>query len=373
MLKPSEITEGLIKADPEDAQLGFAKYLIVSFVTALVICILVITVNVIVDPLWLFGHSSPLNVGQDGFDERQLKTNHLHFFGLDADTLLLGSSRMTIVDSQMMKGRSFNYSVSNMLPHEYDAYTSFARSRQRKDFQVIMIGLDFFGSSQERVDALRLEAPEAYINRSQEWNYRYRSLLSLDTLDYSIRNMKLSAQLALGGKPTRDYYLRNGRKVQRDPEKERVNANIRKDLQVFDKMYGSDYRYNSRFREVLSVLRKNHPNTKFLVFTTPEYRPLFDLAMKNGRSADYSRWLTEIVEVFGGFYDFSGVNSVTSNSDNYVDAHHFRPHVARWIIDTISGEVNPEKPKDFGAYVTPETLSEHLAPLKVQTRQLLGQ
>ena len=35
-------------------------------------------VNYIVDPLWMFDHSNKFNQKQDGFDERQQKTNYIY-------------------------------------------------------------------------------------------------------------------------------------------------------------------------------------------------------------------------------------------------------------------------------------------------------
>ena len=63
----------------------------------------VVSLNYVIDPLWVFSHSNALNNKQPVFNERQQKTNKL-YFGLDNnetqqyDSLMIGSSRGAMFD-----------------------------------------------------------------------------------------------------------------------------------------------------------------------------------------------------------------------------------------------------------------------------------
>lgn len=70
--------------------LNLAVFLIMTFTTS---------INFIADPLWTFSHQNIFSKYQDGFDERQQKTNFIYFNGLNKyDGLLLGSSRTTYIN-----------------------------------------------------------------------------------------------------------------------------------------------------------------------------------------------------------------------------------------------------------------------------------
>lgn len=63
------------------------------------------------------------------------------------------------------------------------------------------------------------------------------------------------------------------------------------------------------------------------------------------------------------YYNFIGVNDVTSNTDNYIDTSHYNAYVGDMIIDVISnGIVNDKKlyEQGFGWYVTSENIGDLL-------------
>lgn len=99
-------------------------------------------------------------------------------------------------------------------------------------------------------------------------------------------------------------------------------------------------------------MRDSHPNTRFVVFTTPIAEPLYQEMIKAGRLPDYQRWLRDCTEVFGQVYDFTTPNSVTRNLEFFYDASHVYPAVGTWIAHRISGVEDPSIPGDFGVLVT---------------------
>ncbi len=119
------------------------------------------------------------------------------------------------------------------------------------------------------------------------------------------------------------------------------------------------YEYNPDYKKVLLQLKEKYPDTQFIIFTTPISTPLFQALVEEGRLADYEQWLTDVIDVFGGVYNFMYPNTVTNDITNYFDGHHFYPEVGTMIAHRIDGTLTGV-PEDFGQYVTKENLEDHL-------------
>ena len=100
------------------------KWIKIFFGLSLIGVLFVGGVNYIVDPLWMFDYSNKFNQKQDGFDERQQKTNYIYFKSQgNFDGILLGSSRATFVNqNDFIDMNIFNYSSNSMQPFEYKGY-----------------------------------------------------------------------------------------------------------------------------------------------------------------------------------------------------------------------------------------------------------
>ena len=81
-----------------------------------------------------------------------------------------------------------------------------------------------------------------------------------------------------------------------------------------------------------------YPRTLALsLFTTPTPSQMFALLVREGRLPRYERWLGDLVAVFGGVWDFMGLNSVTTDLSHYRDAQHFHPRIGTLIVDRLMG------------------------------------
>ena len=58
----------------------------------------VVYFNYYIDPLWNFNHKNEWNDFQDGFDERQQKTNYILSHPFQYDSLMIGTSRVTYMN-----------------------------------------------------------------------------------------------------------------------------------------------------------------------------------------------------------------------------------------------------------------------------------
>ena len=314
------------------------------YLTLIIILIPLLTiswVNYYIDPLWSFSHDHKYNQIQMPFNERQQKTNYITFHEFNYDTLILGSSRTTYIDQNDFKGfNAYNYAVSNMLLDEYYDYIEYAKKMRGREFEYIIIGLDFMATNKNLVR--EFEAPAFYINNTNQFGSRYSTLMSTDTLKYSWQNYQASQT----GKPVNFAYDRNNVKTLLPVSAEERPAKLQATVDKYRQDIYSNYEY-APVKETLSKVKANNPNTKFIIFTTPVNHNLYNLMVEMDLSTYYQQLLTDAVEVFGQVYDFNYPNPVTTDDTYYYDASHFYPEVGAWIAGKITG-LSTDAPEDFG-------------------------
>ena len=319
--------------------------------------------NYSIDPLWMFPHSNRFNVRQVKIDERQQKTNLITCGDHDFDAVLIGSSRCTFISYHDFKGyRLFNYAMDATLPEEYADYIMYARKQSRPGIKLIVLGLDFFGTN-SNFQGYGQKPPEEYFRNAQSISYRVQSLLALDTLRYSVKNIRKSL-----GKPDGIFYSRETIKscIKAPATREAKVRDVQYSVREFRKrMYGKNYRYKD-MRKIFGDIRRQNPGIRTVVFTTPTSEPLWELLVEEGRLDDYCRWIADIVAEFGEVITFMGVNSITSNLDNYYDGHHFYPPVGKLIAARVMNLPDSGLPDDFGQRVTRENLDRYLADVRAR-------
>ena len=95
-------------------------------------------------------------------------------------------------------------------------------------------------------------------------------------------------------------------------------------------------------RAFVKVCEDNH--IELTVFTNPMYKDSYQSAIEE---ADYIHFLEELKKITP-FYDFSGINEVTTNHINYTDVSHANAEVGDMMLDVI---LNGADYGDFGKYV----------------------
>ena len=135
----------------------------------------------------------------------------------------------------------------------------------------------------------------------------------------------------------------------------------------------SDYLRNNMkitlqsLEEIKKVCDKN--KIKLIVFTNPLYKTTFLEAINYG----YLDFLKKMVRITP-FYNFSGLNDITLNYENYLDRAHYKAEVGDMIIRVLDAEkkstFNSTKSDDlyqqgFGWYVTTENIDELIRKIDV--------
>jgi hypothetical protein len=318
--------------------------------------------NYWIDPLWMFSSSHEYNDVQDTFNERQQKTNRVFYQPFSPDTLLIGSSRSTYINPHEFYDMDvYNYSVANMSVQEYESYIQFAKVHSEKKIDTVILGLDFFKSSLDQSNVKMTIEP--YTKNLNKPFHRWTSNLSYDTMKYSYYNLKASIK----DQPVfvRSYDRDNVATTTILPIEE-ANQELAKKIIKFKSTFYGNYQYNPEYKNVLQNVRNQNPDTTFIVFTTPISEPLFQALIDSGRFPDYEKWLREMVGVYGGVYNFMDLNTVTKDTSNYFDGHHFYPNVGTLIAHRLSGEAASNIPNDFGVYLTEDNIDKYLEDFRKQ-------
>ena len=339
----------------------FIATILVLFTT---LSISVVSFNFWMDPLWHYGHAHDYNDVQNVIDEREQKIVQLKYREKDYNTLLVGSSRSTYIHpSAFEKWKVFNFSVANLSMREYHSYILYAQS-QNKHIERVILGVDFFKSSEQEAAASR--SLHNYEVKIEQPFYRTKNLLSLQAFKYSIKNFMLSKNNEISEDR---LYNRHGEAFARKLSENEVDEVLSEKIERFEEeFYGKHYSYYPLYTEIMEKVKGTMPEGKIIVFTTPISTELFKSLVKTGLYDDYEGWLRDLVNVYGGVWNFMYPNSITNDIHNYYDGHHFYPEIGSLIANRIEEGEHSTAPVDFGVYVTNDNIEQHLR----QVRELIS-
>ncbi len=347
----------------------YKKWVRLFLSTVLAVITLFALFNYTIDPLWTFCHSNRYNNAQPGFNERQLKSNRAYFCGLEQyDALLLGSSRTTYINQHDFKTMNvFNYASVSMYPKEYRGWIEEAKKIKGTPFKTILFGVDFAASNNGPFGQQQINSTPAsshYLDITTSFMYRYKMLFTMDTLNKSIEVIKHSKQLG-----TIDYTRDNVKQTIRISDARKQQA-LNQQIPLYSNwVYGKKYQYNTKIRHYFEAIKKENPDARFIIFTTPINADLFKILVQSGNLSGYKRWLTMLVDVFGEVYDFMGINSITIDPMIYADLHHFYPPTGTLIADRVTNIPNSMLPEDFGILVNKQNLKAHLNNIEKQAKE----
>ncbi len=336
----------------------YKKFVSILLVVTVFFCCSVALINYTVDPLWCFSHRVPIGKYQNGFDERQQKTNWLTFHDVSYDTLILGSSRVAYLDPRCVPGKAFNYATSSMKPVEFLEYAEYFKKMNSRPVKIIILGLSFF----ETNASMENTSPSWYIDRSNSLFFRYTTLFTVSLISSSINAIKRDLKKDIHGAYFYEGMEIFSRQMILPVSPIILEKSIASEIPRYrSDIYGGNYFYDSENKNHYKKLQENFPEARFHVFITPVTYHLLDLLKTEGRWSDYKRWITELVNTFGIVWNFMYYNEVTMNvSPNFQDAHHYSPEIGELIIKKIYKLPIEHHYESFGIKMTPKTLSSDI-------------
>jgi beta-glucosidase/6-phospho-beta-glucosidase/beta-galactosidase len=221
--------------------------------------------------------------------------------------------------------------------------------RKKNNIKSVVIGVDFFSTNANQ------GTPEANSVDFYEAQASFHSFLHYTGLKHSRISVSCSIRTVCNERSYTQVFTRTFNTVAPSERAKRLKVQLE---QYATGYYGPQYRFDATMLENFKQLRSENPGIKFVAFTSPESAELFNLIVDRGLFQDYVRWITILFQHFDEVYDFMGVNSVTSNADNYLDAHHFSPRIGLFILQRIQGST-AQVPLDFGVRITHKEIEKY--------------
>lgn len=343
--------------DKKFAKTALALFLTLAAATA--------GVNYWIDPLWHYGHANAFNSIQKVTNEREQKIARLHYGPHDYDTLLIGSSRSTYIHPSAFEGWDvFNFSVANMSVREVHSFMIYSQS-QLPELERYLIGVDFFKSSEKEAGTPR--ALTNYEKKIAQPFYRTKNLLSLDSLDISLQNFRKSMTQTVDEDR---LYNRRGEAFANRLTKDEVEESTGLKIERFkEEFYGNNYTYYKNYPMILQKIKDAAGKDELTVYTTPISTELFVALVKSDLLDDYEQWIRDLVTVYGGVWNFMYPNTITNDTMNYMDGHHFYPEIGTLLAKRIQHPDSTEIPQDFGVFVTSDNVEGHLKKVRKLAEQ----
>jgi len=300
------------------------------------ILVLVISFNFFMDPFWTFSHSHKYNNTQKGTNERQQKANYIYFTDKKYDTLLLGSSRTTYMNPySFLPLKVYNFSAAGMRPKEYLTYIDFVVEDCKQDIDTIILAVDFFGYLDYGL--FMFDNSKSIIANTKTPYYRWKSLASFDLLNNSFKNLRdYMKQSNYSDRYTRDLVKSYNKRYDLTAHKKQVE----KDVKIYASTEYSG-KPSSDYKNIFQSIKNKYHNKKFIIYTTPVSKPLFEEMIKMGHYNNYKDWLSILVEVFGEINHFMYINTVSIDYvNNFGDSNHAYPETNDIIAKTILTKYN---------------------------------
>lgn len=320
----------------------YKTYLILILSITFLIIASAVTINYIVDPYGIFKkdfHNQKIEPNQHFVKMKLLLNNPTKY-----ESFIFGSSRVGNIDINKIPNqeRFYNMTYSEGLPKEFlDDIKLMINSGIK--IKTILIGLDEFSFRVDPKKHLQQPMKMPYPENPENVTKFYMSYLMKMPNPMIIKSSLFNKKSS--------YYdiLNSGRQLQPQIDtKIENNPEVHINDPKFNKPMG--YRGN-RIKETLEELQElkhiaSQNNICLIFFINPIHKTTY-LDTNMTEFQEFKQGLANI----SSYYDFSGVNSITSNNYYYYETSHYRPLVGDMIIAKLFDIQTVPIPDDFGKRV----------------------
>lgn len=288
--------------------------------------------NYWMDPYMTFAHSHAYNNRQTSKIEAFAKSYHLYKNPGKYRQILIGGSSAAHIN---VTADTFNFAVSGFTPQDA-ALTVESVLKYQPQVKKIIIGLDGF---HYLINFSPGTAGSAFDERVTDPFARYKNLLSVRTLQYSIENFLNNFRQA----PSY-LYDRNFR-VHVNPQ-----PKVNYPESVFQKDGVNQY-FAEQIRHLMSL------TTVEVSFYTSPMSERWLRAWLVNRKPDYENWLRILVKEAGTVEHFAWLSeTVKTTSGNFTSDTHFYTPVGDKLFSHLSGN----RKEDYGVTLSAENLDQEL-------------
>lgn len=344
---------------------------VIVLLAILAFCAVVISTNYTVDAYGI--HRTDFTKQQQEPNKNYLKIKFLLANKDKYDSFLFGSSRVTGIDVKKIGiGRFYNMTYSEGLPQEHLNNVRFLLKNGVR-MKTIMIGLDDFSYRVDPRthlnDLLRQPYPDisgkSWLTFYADYYANLKSFTNLLKNSFRAWRGRKEAQARTEDEKIifHDIYD-SGRvlcsncddEIERDPEAHRKDPKFEKPFHYDgDNLAGA----LAALRELAGLAKRE--KIRLILFINPIHRTTYldtDLPL----FFRFKRGLADIAD----YYDFSGLNTITTDNYYYHETSHYREMVGDMMLKRMFGIPDVPIPSDFGVLVTERNVQEHLRALRMQ-------
>jgi hypothetical protein len=312
--------------------------------------------------IFTFNYSiDPIRVESD-VTTRSQKYNDLMKYR--PDTIMLGGSRIQFLSTndvkQYTRDTVYNISMTNMTLFEQLKYVEFAI----KEFNIknIIIGLNYYTFG-ENAKKYELDFDEDLLKKGITFQYikdivqsYLTTSMTIDAIKISLNKEKYEERKKFDKYGSRTMFMQNQIIGGRNWEV-RSNKTLKSYKKTFNDFQLSTKKMNY-YRKIVDLAKNN--NITIHIFTTPIHSSLYKLALDSSSLSAMNRWKKDLALIHE-YYDFMNINSITVNSDNYIDVSHIKQQYGSLIFGRIFKNKNIKIPDDFGIYINKDNFKNYLA------------
>jgi len=338
------------------------------FITVILISGTIVIFNFVIDP---YGFNKMINVrGINSIKEDNTRFPFKYKMPLIAEggwsNLMLGTSKIGVMDTQpvdkLLGGKTFNFSLpASTIVSQYDA---FMYAMQFNNIKNVIYGVDFLSFNKN------LKLNDNYLQFREKLQsfarvYNFDIYFNFDTLKASLRAIgnnrspypKLHPYYSKSSVRHYANFIQLAEKPNFDMEK-RIHKLIQewfRDWVYID--YEFSYDDLNLFKKIVEYCHVNDIN--LYVYIPPMYKEHFDAIRESGLKDEFETFKRELAKNID-FIDFTGVNKITKNPNNFWDSTHLRIENTATIMNRVIHHTNMKSNKDLGVMVNKNNIQKHL-------------
>jgi hypothetical protein len=343
------------------------KYIILSTVLSSLLFGLALFGIYVIDPA---GVNNKFDLGlikKEDLANRTQKFVELNKF--QPNTIMLGGSRVHFLNTEDVKkytnDKVYNLAFSSSTLEEQYYFLKY--SIENFDIKNVVIGLNLYPFSEKLKENKSTDFDKELFESGFTFQKQLKHYLEVPLISYAKEYYTKGFNKPLYKNGARTAY---NQKIHID------NKSWKEREEKSNKGYKETYKnyliWGSKgitlLKDMVKLCQDNNINLK--VFTTAIYTSQMQILQDMDKIDIYYKWKKEVANITP-YWDFMYPNTITKNSDNYIDPSHIKQENGYLYFARLFDDKTVKVPDDFGVYVTSENIDEHIGNLKKINKEIL--
>lgn len=322
----------------------FKQWIIYSFISSLLIFVLIFTTNYIVDPYKITNYNLLDIKHKITGDNRAEKVNYFSTKNR-FDNILIGSSRVYSINpaavTNLIGGTTYNFGIGSATIEDILGITKYLE-RTNKLPNNLIVGIDFYTFNKDiPANSYFLKNKELNFLSHGEYSENYvEKLFSFDAFKASIKTLKIHV---LKKKQSEKFNSLGWCGRYEDYSKKVIDldfVNVKKNINEKETQYYSDYKYSKidqkrvlYLEELKNISKKNGIN--LYIFNTPMHPLLLKIIETNSNLKLAKQEFINYLNTFENFTNLYHDEDIYGDLKNFNDAVHTSSNAGDLILQKV--------------------------------------